>query len=50
VRVRQNAGRIIEDVGVVSDRIFRPTQADIQPGVKTFSPYDRIADALAGTA
>jgi hypothetical protein len=48
VRVRDNAGVLIEDLGVKADRIFRPTQADIQPDVKTYSPFDRIADALAG--
>jgi hypothetical protein len=47
VRVNQNAGVLIEDLGVVSNRIFRPTQADIQPNTTVYSPYDRIAQALA---
>lgn len=39
-------GTLLEDLGVASDHIIRPTIADLQQGSESFTQYDRIANTL----
>ncbi|KAH9269836.1 hypothetical protein BASA83_008153 [Batrachochytrium salamandrivorans] len=50
VRDGNYAGQLIEDNGVKSNVIVRPTINDILPGDKGVSAYDRIADYLGDVA
>ncbi|KAH9264630.1 hypothetical protein BASA83_011882 [Batrachochytrium salamandrivorans] len=50
VRGGKYAGQLVEDNGVKSDVIVRPTIDDILPGYKSVSAYDRIADYLGDVA
>nr|KAJ3416727.1 hypothetical protein HK105_001188 [Polyrhizophydium stewartii] len=47
VRNGRNMGRLIEDLGIKADYIVRARRADIMPGAKVNSQFDRIADRLA---
>ncbi|KAL2919749.1 hypothetical protein HK105_200665 [Polyrhizophydium stewartii] len=46
VRNGRNNGRLIEDLGITADFIFRPRVADLLPHANTSSQFDRIADKL----
>jgi hypothetical protein len=50
VRVKKNAGKLIEDNGIEAEKIYRPVQADLQPNTSSNSQYDRIADDLSRQA
>ncbi|KAH6571064.1 hypothetical protein BASA60_007342 [Batrachochytrium salamandrivorans] len=50
VRSGNYAGQLIEDNGVKSNVVVRSTIADILPGYKSVSAYNRIADYLGDVA
>ncbi|KAH6585645.1 hypothetical protein BASA61_006762 [Batrachochytrium salamandrivorans] len=50
VRSGKYVGQLVEDNGVKSDVIVRPTIGDILPGDRGVSAYDRIADYLNDVA
>jgi hypothetical protein len=47
VRVKKNAGLLIEDFGVESDKIIRPSRLDLIPTAEGNSQFDRVADELS---
>ncbi|KAH9273995.1 hypothetical protein BASA83_003630 [Batrachochytrium salamandrivorans] len=49
VRTGLYKGQIIEDVGIMTDTVFRPQWSDLQPDSPTNTQYDRIAASLART-
>jgi hypothetical protein len=46
IRSGRNAGKLIEDFGVVADKIVRPYITDLLPNSTTYSQYERIATEL----
>ncbi|KAH6580980.1 hypothetical protein BASA61_009304 [Batrachochytrium salamandrivorans] len=49
IRTGRYKGKSIEDVGVMTDTVFRPQWSDLQPDPTTNTQYDRIAASLART-
>ncbi|KAL2914428.1 hypothetical protein HK105_205995 [Polyrhizophydium stewartii] len=46
VRNGRNNGKLIEDLGIKADFIFRPRVTDLLPNATSSSQFDRIADKL----
>ncbi|KAH9255906.1 hypothetical protein BASA81_006084 [Batrachochytrium salamandrivorans] len=49
VRTGRYKGQTIEDVGIMTDTVFRPQWSDLQPDSSTNTQYARIAASLART-
>jgi C-terminal processing protease CtpA/Prc len=47
VRILKNQGKLIEDTGVISDFIVRPTPYDMLPDARQSSQFETIAEKLS---